>query len=190
MRDRALMAICAAVIIATAVGLIASRPRGRERISGPICGRVGYPHYASQKITEAEMWKRARFRILEPKVPEGWHLVEIRQMRGEDLQGFVLYYDTDPAVNIEDASVMVFETQTGRTREMEKAFVQRLIDMKLNVTVEKIAGHDVVFDAAGVYFMQDGVLYDLEGPLYAALGPRSSVIRSFVQSMAEQIRAD
>ena len=94
MRDRALMAICAAVIIATAVGLIASRPRGRERISGPICGRVGYPHYASQKITEAEMWKRARFRILEPKVPEGWHLVEIRQMRGEDLQGFVLYYDT------------------------------------------------------------------------------------------------
>jgi len=201
MRNRVwIVGICLAVIVGAVTGLLASRQRDRSADSadsGPSYGTPPFPHHAFEKITVAEMLKRARFPILVPVPPEGWHLIDVRDAnpqvnREKDMQSgfqhFILYYDTDPNRKIEDASIMVFESQTGRTPEMEKAFVERLRRMKFNVTIESIGGHDVVFDAARAYFMDSGALYKVTGSLYRAQGSQSDEVMEFVSSMVRQIR--
>jgi hypothetical protein len=129
------------------------------------------------------MTERARFPVYAVPIPSAYKLLETRACGdGGKAQGFLQYYDTNKRTAIEKAAITVVQMTTCRTPEMERAFIQRLRDMKFNLTIETISGVDVVFEGRGAYFLANGAVYHVAGE-------PQDIVRQVITGMARQVGA-
>jgi len=181
-KDKAwICAVCVSMIVGTMVGFLHEIPTSTDTIKETY-GAPPYMHYLNPKITENQMMEEATFSILTINAPAKWHLLETRAIRIEsELKGVLFYYDIDKNQEADSAALTVVQTSTLRTPEKEKAFIQRLKDMKFDVQIETMSGVEVVFESDGAYFLANSALYH-------AFGESQDVIRAVISDMARQVK--
>jgi len=109
----------------------------------PTYGFAGYLHEANPKISTTAMAGRARFPLYEPTAPGKYSPLDIRYYdNGAEIQGFIEYYDTDEGKSLDQAAIMVIQTTTGRTPEMEAAFIKGVREIAPEIPVETIGNVD------------------------------------------------